>query len=248
MNITTDFNWLESYLDNDILWLDDTLAWDSVSQLMLSNYNLYTFLTSSFFVDCYVIYDQKVKQSVLDVMAFNTHNSLRYTLSNASTSGDLIHTTFGLNADNARYEFLWNQIVLDSILFLDISHIAFKSFFYTDYQDFFVMLLHHSPELVLAFTDFTETTVSPYMLNYKPHVTFDFFRDELNNSISEFVESMATAYLATLALIVFIHQFTTLKLTQSNDAPLVRFQNYLYATHKEFRVQFEVAIMVFFLP
>lgn len=245
MNVTTDFNWLESYLDNDALWVDDTLSWDSASTLMLSNYSLYTFLTSSFFIDCYIIYDQKVKQTILDVINFNTHNSFRYTLA-SNSSKDLIQATYGLNADGGRYEFLWNQMILDMVLFLDVNYISFKAFFYTDYQDFFVTLLHHTPELMLAFNDFTELTVNPFTTNPRPHVTFDFFRDELNNSISEFVESFATAYLLTLALVVFIHQFTTLKLVQSVDAPLVRFQNYLYAIHKEFRVQFEIAIMVFF--
>lgn len=72
---------------------------------MLSNYSLYTFLTSSFFIDCYIIYDQKVKQTILDVINFNTHNSFRYTLSN-NASSDLIQTTYGLNADGGRYEFL----------------------------------------------------------------------------------------------------------------------------------------------
>jgi hypothetical protein len=73
---------------------------------MLSNYNLYTFLTSSFFVDCYIIYDQKVKQTIMDVMNFNTHNSFRYNLTNHSNSSDLLQTTYGLNADSDRYEFL----------------------------------------------------------------------------------------------------------------------------------------------
>jgi len=73
---------------------------------MLSNYNLYTFLTSSFFIDCYVIYDQKVKQTILDVMNINTHNTFRYNLANHNSSSDLIPTTYGLNADSEKYEFL----------------------------------------------------------------------------------------------------------------------------------------------
>jgi hypothetical protein len=72
---------------------------------MLSNYSLYTFLTSSFFIDCYIIYDQKVKQTILDVINFNTHNSFRYTLA-SNSSNDLIQATYGLNADGGRYEFL----------------------------------------------------------------------------------------------------------------------------------------------
>lgn len=137
-------------------------------------------------------------------------------------------------------------MVLDMVMMFDVSHIAFKTFFYTDYQDFFVMLLQHSPELVFAVNDFVDLTINTFTTNHQPHAAFNMFRDDLKNTISEFVESFATTYLTTLALIVFIHQFTTLKLTQTLDAPLVRFQNYLYAVHKEFRVQFEVALMVFF--
>jgi len=51
MKFNAEFNWLESYLDNDSLWLEDVLNWDETFDLILSDYNIFSFLTSAFFVN-----------------------------------------------------------------------------------------------------------------------------------------------------------------------------------------------------
>lgn len=241
VNITTDFNWLESYLDNDALWVDDTLSWDYATGLLFSSLNLYTFFTSSFFVQCYHVYDWQVKQTILDVIHLNLH------VSNFSIDAAMnLFKPTGKDHAELRSEFIWKQFVLDLVMLLDVSNIFFKSIYYSDYQDQFVMFLHHSPELIIAVLDFIDLDLNDANINSKPHVVFDMFNDTLHNTLSEFVDSFVTAYIATWGLVIFIYQFSTLKITHPLDAPMVRFQNYLYAVHKEFRVQFEVAIMVFF--
>ena len=35
MKFNAEFNWLESYLDNDSLWLEDVLNWDETFDLIL---------------------------------------------------------------------------------------------------------------------------------------------------------------------------------------------------------------------
>lgn len=241
MNTTTDFNWLESYVESDLLWVDDTLSWDYATGLMFSSLNLYTFFTSAFFVNCYHLYDWQVKQTILDVIHSNLHLS-----SVASDSSLMFCQAAGKEHAHLRSEFMWKQVILDNVMLLDVSNIFFKNIYYSDYQDHFVLLLHHSPELILAVLDFVELDLQDSYVSNKPHVVFDLFNDTLHNTLSEFVDSFITAYIATWGLVIFIYQFSTLKLTNPLDAPMVRFQNYLYAVHKEFRVQFEVAIMVFF--
>ena len=49
MQFTAEYTWLESYLDNDSLWLDDAVNWDDVFDLATSDYNVFSFLTNPFF-------------------------------------------------------------------------------------------------------------------------------------------------------------------------------------------------------
>ena len=109
-----------------------------------------------------------------------------------------------------------------------------------------VTILHHSPEIMLAFLDFIDADYNDSFMGVKPHTVFSFFFDSLHGHLSEFVEHYITAYLATFALVTFIYGFTNMKVAYPLDAPMVRFQNYLFALGKEFRVQFEIALMVFF--
>lgn len=82
-------------------------------------------------------------------------------------------------------------------MLLDVSNIAFKSIYYSDYQDHFVMFLHHSPELSLAVLDFIDLEVNDANINSKPHVVFDMFNDTLHNTLSEFLDSFVSAYITT---------------------------------------------------
>ena len=57
MKFTNEYNWLESYLDNDSLWLEDTLNWDDVFDLAMSDYNVFSFLTGTFFINSHFFCD-----------------------------------------------------------------------------------------------------------------------------------------------------------------------------------------------
>ena len=49
MILPAEYSWLESYLDNDSLWLEDAINWEEAFDLVLSDFTIYNFLTTPFF-------------------------------------------------------------------------------------------------------------------------------------------------------------------------------------------------------
>ena len=78
MKFNAEYNWLKSYLDNDSLWLEDVLNWDETFDLILSDYNIFSFLTSAFFTNSHFFLDSFTKLSLLDVMFINETDSFNY--------------------------------------------------------------------------------------------------------------------------------------------------------------------------
>ena len=159
-----EYTWLESYLSNDSIWLEDSLNWDETFDLVLSDFTVYSFLTTSFFYNVQFFLDSITKISFLDVMLLKT-------IDKSSFSKELYDL------------FIWDLTSLFYNKFLPLQFL-----FYTDYQDFLVILLYYSPELVIALTDYINLYWINNTLYSTPAAVFDLFNDSLNSSISEFME------------------------------------------------------------
>ena len=144
MILPAEYSWLESYLDNDNLWLEDAVNWEEAFDLVLSDFTIYNFLTTPFFFNSHFFIDSFTKLSFLDVMFLIETNKNTY-------SRELYDL------------FIWD---LTSTVYNKFLPLQFL--FYTDYQDFMVILLYYSPELMLALTDY----VNIFWLN-KILFTFD---------------------------------------------------------------------------
>lgn len=164
MILPPEYTWLESYLDNDMLWLEDSLNWDEVFDLILSDFNVYSFLFTSFFYNSHFFLDSLIKLSVLDIM-----------LITESTKQFYVKELFTV--------FIWDLLTLIYNKFLILQFL-----FYTDYQDYLILLLHYSPELILALNDYINIYWIQSTLNYSTAAVFDLFNDSVNSSISEFME------------------------------------------------------------
>jgi hypothetical protein len=66
--LPAEYSWLESYLDNDSLWLEDAVNWEEAFDLVLSDFTIYNFLTTPFFFNSHFFLDSFTKLSFLDVM------------------------------------------------------------------------------------------------------------------------------------------------------------------------------------
>ena len=112
MILPAEYSWLESYLSNDTLWLEDALNWDEAFDLALSDITLYSFLITPFFYNSHFFIDSVVKLSFLDIMFLVETNKITYT--------------------KELYDFfIWDLVSIIYNKFLPLQFL-----FYTDYQDF----------------------------------------------------------------------------------------------------------------
>ena len=118
MKFTSEYTWLESYLEDDALWLEDVLTWDDTFDLLWSDYDLFSFLTNPFFLNSHLFLDSITKMSFLDVIFFSE--------------------TDELNASRELFDF----VMWDIASFIGNNFFSSQFFFYTDYQDFITVLLH----------------------------------------------------------------------------------------------------------
>jgi hypothetical protein len=82
-------------------------------------------------------------------------------------------------------------------VFLDNNFFIAQTIFYTDYQDFFTFVLHHSPELVFALNDYFTSYYWGPTVYVTPSITFDVYNDNLGTSISEFLEYFLLFFIFT---------------------------------------------------
>jgi hypothetical protein len=126
MQFTVEYTWLESYLNHDSLWLEDSINWDDIFDLITIDYNIYSFIITSWFLNSHFFLDSITKLSFLDILFLSESN-----LNNSSRE-------------------LFDYVMWDLISFLYNSFLPTQLLFFTDYQDFIVLILHHSPELKKA--------------------------------------------------------------------------------------------------
>lgn len=220
--LPVEYAWLESYLDNDNLWLEDALNWEEAFDLVLTDFTLYNLLTTPFFLHSQFFLDSITKLSFLDIMFLIETNKSTY----SREFYDL---------------FIWD---LTSIIYNKFLPLQFL--FYTDYQDFLVILLYYSPELTLALSDFINVYWSQNIVNYTPAIVFDIFNDSLNTAISEFFEYLILFASFVWLIVIFINIFHLIKWNNPLEIYVIRLLNYLYAISKESRVQFESFLQTFF--
>jgi len=220
--LPAEYSWLESYLDNDSLWLEDAVNWEEAFDLVLSDFTIYNFLTTPFFFSSHFFLDSFTKLSFLDVMFLIETNKNTY-------SRELYDL------------FIWD---LTSTVYNKFLPLQFL--FYTDYQDFIVVLLYYSPELMLALTDYINIYWLNSSFNYSPAAVFDIFNDSLNTAVSEFVEYFILFFSFIWAVVIFINIFHLVKWNNPLEAYMIRLFYYFFSSSREMRIQFEVLLQFFF--
>lgn len=222
MTLPTEFFWIESYLNNDHLWLDDVLNWEEAFDLSLSDFTLYGALATPFFSTSYFFLDSHVKLSFLDIIFLADYNKKNY----SREFYDL---------------FMWDVLTV-----LNTKFLPAQFFFYTDYQDFFFTLLYYSPELLIALNDYIDSYWTMRVFSYAPTTVFDLFGDSMNATIVQFTEFLILFFLFIWLMVFFINLFNLLKWNNPLEIYAVKLLMYLYHISKESRVQFESMLQTFF--
>jgi hypothetical protein len=222
MILPPEYNWLESYLNNDSLWISDTLNWEETFDLVLSEFSVYSFLTSSFFVNSYFFSSHPIKLSFLDIL--------------------MIFETDKINCPRELYDlFLW-----DFLSFFSNKFLPAQFFFYSDFQDFLIIILYHSPEIIIALNDYLNIYWINSFFKFSVSIGYDLFNDSINIAITEFVEHLILFFAFIWLLIIFTNLFRIFKWTNPLEIYFIKFLNYFYSTSKEARLQFEAMLQTIF--
>ena len=222
MILPPEYSWLDFYLENDSLWLEDALSWDEVFDLCLTDLTVVNALFTSSFFNNFIFTDSIVKLSFLDVI--------------------LLSETDKYNFSKELYDFF----IWDIVLFFNVKTFILNFIFFTDYQDFISIILYYSPEVILALNDYINIYWTSYSMSYNTASVYDLFNDILNLSISEFVEYFIIFYFYIWLIVIFINVFNLLTWTSSNDTYILRLYIYFFSVTKEIRLQFEATLQVVF--
>lgn len=223
MKYTAEYKWLESYLNDDSFWLEDVISWDDTFDLFFLDYNIFSFLTSAFFVNTHFFLDSFTKMSFLDILFFSETDST--------------------NSSRELFDF----IMWDLLSLINTNSFFFQFLFTTDYQDFFTTILHHNPELVLALVDFSNSYWVSYVMSYLPSSVFDVYNDSLYSVIEEFTEYMVMFMVFVWFVILIGHTFRIMGWDNYVEFHQTRIIYFLFSFSKETRLQFEAALKAFFL-
>jgi hypothetical protein len=135
----------------------------------------------------------------------------------------------------------------DNLASVNNNLLFHQFFFYTDYQDFFVSVLHHSPELVLALKEFYNSEWVSSVMSYIPSSTFDVFNDSMTSSTIEFINYLLMFMFFSWTIIFTISAFRGTSAEGAFSYYLSRIGYWIYSASKETRFQFEAALKAFFL-
>jgi hypothetical protein len=223
MKFTQEFNWLQPYLNNDAFWLEDTLNWDDTYDLLLQEFSVFSFLTSAFFVNSHFFLDSCSKFSFLDLMF--THEA-------ATDAVDSSLFVF----------FMW-----DNVSFIYTHFLNSQFIFYTDYQDYVTSILHHSPELSLAFLDYVQIYWMNQTFSVTTSAVLDVIVDNLDLVVSEFLEYYVGSFIFFWSAAFFSQIFRIRQWGSAIEFYWVRLHNYMFTFAREMRVQLEAVLKTFFI-
>ena len=206
-----------------MLWLDDSLNWDDSFDLVTSEYNVFSALTSAFFLNSHIFLDWFVKLSTLDLLFLSSTDSTQAPLT------------------------LFAGLIQDYSLLFSTSLMMLPFLFYSDFQDLVSTVAHYSPELILGLRDFISILWLSASINFSPAASFDAYQDTVGTSSAEFIEylsSFGPFVVNVLSLIVITR---LISLNNASDAYASRAYYYLYSISTESRLQFEAGLQAFFL-
>ena len=224
MQITsTEFLWLSSYLDNDAIWLESTMSWDDTFDVATRDYNIFSFLSSTFFVGSHFSLDAVTKLSFLDTLLLSEFDHF-------TTKRELFDF------------FVW-----DITSSLPNVFLITQLLFFTDYQDFLVSLIHKNPELIFALQEYINSYWVNSATGSAPSTVFDTFSDTLPSMLSEFLDYVVALYLFVWSTIFVLNPLTSLKWGNTVDSYLVRLHSYLFTLSRETRLQLEATLTTAFI-
>ena len=223
MRFYSEYSWLEAYFDNDSFWLEDVISWDESFELFLSEYNIFFLLTSPFFVNAHFFLDSLVKMSFLDIILFTESDSFQ-----------------------SSREF-FDFVIWDLISSFNINFFFHNSIYCTNNQDLIVVIVHNSPELILAFEDFFKTYWLNSSINRVSSALFDVLSDSINFSIDELVKYILMFISFIWIYCLVLSDVRVQSILSFMQTVMIKLESFLFSWSRDTRMQYEAVLIIFFL-
>ena len=221
MILPIEYDWLLIYINNDNIWIEESLNWENILNLTFLEFSPCLYLITSFFYNNLLFINFFTKISFLDIIL-------------------LIEIKINFSQQ------LYNLFLFDFINLIFVNNLFIQFFFYSDYQDFLIILLYYSPELLLILNEFLNSYFISNIFDYSSSIVFDFFTDHLNTQISEFIEYFVLFFYFIWIIIFMINIFRIFKWNNHLELYFIRIYNYLFSITKEISIQFELILQFFF--
>lgn len=148
----------------------------------------------------------------------------------------------GFNASRELFDF----VMWDVLSYLNTTFFFSQALYYTDYQDFFNVLIYHSPELILAMSEFNTSYWFNSALHAVPSSTFDTFTDSINSVFDELLKYLFVFVMFIWVFIFVLGDTRVQSMFQVLNPLILRLELYFFTWSREMRMQFEAAIIIFF--
>ncbi len=216
------YNWVEIYLENDLLWLDNIVSWEESASLLSSDV---------FFFD--VIFKTSFSSSYNFISSFSYLSFLDIIL-----SLEFLNNEFSL--------ILYKSIILDLYRSFDVYFLKIYYLFYLDYKEYIIFYLYYNPELIKAFLYFYDLYINAYNFNFNVSSLNDTVVNRFDTLFLDFLNYFKWLFLSISALFLIISLVRNSKLDLNIDFYFTRMYIYFYSFSRENRIQFEVVIQLFF--
>ena len=222
MNLPVEYSWIESFIDNDFIFLEGSINWEDAFRVALYDVTLYSILATPFFNWNFFFLDSQVKLSFIDIIFF-----------------------FESDSDHFSRE-LYDLFIWDIAQNFFSKYLPSQFLFYTDYQDHVSLLLNYSPELIIILDSYITKYILSKFFEYTPSVVYDLFNDSVVSALSEFLDYFALFLVFSAMAVVLLSTFNINKWSNANDSYWARFFYYSYSLTKETRLQFEAMLQTLF--
>jgi hypothetical protein len=218
-------SWIQSYKYTDQTWLTDSLNWEKLTNVALSDYSLVSFLYNSSFVNQHFIVDHLSKISFVDILLLSTN-------------------IWSLNVSS-----LYMSFVNDIYLTFSIQYLSVLPIFTSSYQDAFNILLLFSPELVVALSDYFYIYYFNSTIFFNASSCFDSYTSNLNYNFSDTLTATFMFFFFAWFFIYFFYMSLIIKWSKFTWSQFARTYMYFFSMSKETRIQFETVIQagIFFI-
>lgn len=222
MKLVSEYTWYTSYVDTDMLWLEDAMNWDDVFELATSEYNIFGVISAPFFLNTHHFLDWIVKLSFLDTL-FISEVEL-----------------------NAKTTTLFTASVRDTSLHFSTSMFYLAFLFYSDFQDLLVTIGFYSPELVFGMRDSISANWLNASSSQSPSASFDIYQDTTGTTQFEATDYFAGFFWFAWYCMILIGLLRITSLGLVADVYMTRAYYYLYSISTEVRFQFEAGLQASF--